>query len=78
MMHQAMHQRVCYRPALPVHATSEGSTASTPLAQLGTILYHGPVPPAKGDWYGIEWDDPSRGKHSGVYKKTGQRYFQTR
>lgn len=78
MMHQAMHQRVCYRPPLPVHATSEWSTASTPLAQLGTILYHGPVPPAKGDWYGIEWDDPSRGKHSGVYDKTGQRYFETR
>ncbi|GAA5880643.1 hypothetical protein JCM3774_000562 [Rhodotorula dairenensis] len=48
------------------------------LAQLGTILYHGPVPPAKGDWYGIEWDDPARGKHSGVYDKTGQRYFETR
>lgn len=74
MMHQAMHQRVCYRPPLP----AQGSTASTPLAQLGTILYHGPVPPAKGDWYGIEWDDPSRGKHSGVYDKTGQRYFETR
>eukprot|EP00520_Triparma_pacifica_P017840 CAMPEP_0118652108 /NCGR_PEP_ID=MMETSP0785-20121206/11140_1 /TAXON_ID=91992 /ORGANISM="Bolidomonas pacifica, Strain CCMP 1866" /LENGTH=589 /DNA_ID=CAMNT_0006544599 /DNA_START=78 /DNA_END=1845 /DNA_ORIENTATION=+ len=35
---------------------------------LGTVLYVGPVASAKkqGDIYcGIEWDDPSRGKHDG-------------
>ncbi|CAA9998071.1 unnamed protein product, partial [Nesidiocoris tenuis] len=40
----------------------------------GTVMYVGPVPPTKGIWLGIDWDDPSRGKHDGVYD--GQRYFQ--
>ncbi|BES88513.1 CAP-Gly domain [Nesidiocoris tenuis] len=42
----------------------------------GTVMYVGPVPPTKGIWLGIDWDDPSRGKHDGVYD--GQRYFQAR
>ncbi|GAA5982232.1 hypothetical protein JCM10908_004794 [Rhodotorula pacifica] len=73
-----MHQRACYCPPVPVHAAAEASADSAAVTQLGTILYHGPVPPAKGDWYGIEWDDVSRGRHSGVYEKTGKRYFETR
>ncbi|XP_075211361.1 tubulin-binding cofactor E isoform X2 [Lycorma delicatula] len=44
--------------------------------QRGTICYVGLVPPNEGTWIGIDWDDPSRGKHDGVYK--GVRYFTSR
>jgi len=33
----------------------------------GTVLYIGEVPPTKGTWLGVEWDNPSRGKHSGFH-----------
>ncbi|XP_006458003.1 hypothetical protein AGABI2DRAFT_63759 [Agaricus bisporus var. bisporus H97] len=39
----------------------------------GTVRFLGPVAPAPGVWLGIEWDDPSRGKHDG--SKDGIRYF---
>ncbi|KAJ3101220.1 hypothetical protein HDU97_001571 [Phlyctochytrium planicorne] len=51
----------------------------------GTIKYHGVLPPpppgsdepTKGPvWLGVEWDDPTRGKHSGDYK--GIQVFTTR
>ena len=42
----------------------------------GFVLYSGPVPPSKGTWLGVDWDDPLRGKHDGVY--AGTRYFQAR
>ncbi|GAA5993115.1 hypothetical protein JCM5350_007226 [Sporobolomyces pararoseus] len=70
-----MPQRVQYEPPVSNNASSP---TSSPIAQLGSILYRGPVPPTKGEWLGIEWDDPSRGKHSGVHEKTGVRYFETR
>ncbi|KAG8935064.1 hypothetical protein FRC01_009104 [Tulasnella sp. 417] len=38
-----------------------------------TVRYIGPVPPFQGEWLGVEWDDPSRGKHDGT--KDGIRYF---
>ncbi|KAJ5183595.1 hypothetical protein N7492_001211 [Penicillium capsulatum] len=41
--------------------------------QLCTIRYVGNVQGTTGDWLGIEWDDPTRGKHSGEHK--GVRYF---
>ncbi|TPX40833.1 hypothetical protein SeLEV6574_g06383, partial [Synchytrium endobioticum] len=56
--------------------------------QLGTIRFHGSISPSltlpptssrsKPDtlWYGIEWDDPSRGKHSGTHN--GIKYFITK
>ncbi|KAI6166847.1 hypothetical protein EDD17DRAFT_1541543 [Pisolithus thermaeus] len=40
---------------------------------LGTIKYVGAVDGTPGIWYGVEWDDPNRGKHDGV--KDGRRYF---
>ncbi|EIM89769.1 uncharacterized protein STEHIDRAFT_166103 [Stereum hirsutum FP-91666 SS1] len=40
---------------------------------LGTIRYVGEVEGTKGTWLGVEWDDPSRGRHDGV--KDGKRYF---
>ncbi|GAA6051813.1 hypothetical protein JCM3770_004986 [Rhodotorula araucariae] len=69
-----MHTRCCYAP--PRAPSSACTAPSSP--QLGTILYSGPVPPTKGLWYGVEWDDPVRGRHSGVYEKTGERFFETR
>ncbi|ERF70687.1 hypothetical protein EPUS_02553 [Endocarpon pusillum Z07020] len=42
---------------------------------LCTIRYAGPLPDQKGDWLGVEWDDPERGKHDGLYK--GTRLFHT-
>ncbi|OJJ49403.1 hypothetical protein ASPZODRAFT_60614 [Penicilliopsis zonata CBS 506.65] len=44
--------------------------------QLCTIRYVGHVEGTTGDWLGVEWDDPSRGKHSGEHK--GVRYFTCR
>ncbi|KAF3389610.1 Tubulin-specific chaperone E [Penicillium rolfsii] len=41
--------------------------------QLCTIRYVGGVEGTAGDWLGVEWDDPTRGKHSGEHK--GVRYF---
>lgn len=40
---------------------------------LGTVRYAGPVDGTQGLWIGVEWDDPSRGKHSGT--KDGKLYF---
>lgn len=39
----------------------------------GTVRYVGQVHGAQGIWLGVEWDEPSRGKHSG--EKDGRRYF---
>ncbi|TKY89442.1 hypothetical protein EX895_001973 [Sporisorium graminicola] len=43
----------------------------------GTIRYRGPVPPSSGEWLGIEWDEPTRGKHDGT-SADGTRYFHVR
>ncbi|KAK4156918.1 HotDog domain-containing protein [Chaetomidium leptoderma] len=40
---------------------------------LCTVRYVGEVAGATGSWLGVEWDDPSRGKHDGQHK--GVRYF---
>ncbi|KAJ4397248.1 hypothetical protein N0V93_001472 [Gnomoniopsis smithogilvyi] len=40
---------------------------------LCTVRYIGQVSGTTGDWLGVEWDDPSRGKHDGSHK--GTRYF---
>ena len=41
---------------------------------LCTVRYHGSLPGTKGAWLGVEWDDPSGGKHDGTYQ--GTRYFE--
>ena len=41
-----------------------------------TVRYVGPVEDTKGVWLGVEWDDPSRGKHDGSH--SGVRYFECR
>ncbi|CAG0918595.1 unnamed protein product [Notodromas monacha] len=44
---------------------------------FGTVKYVGPVcaDASNATWLGVEWDDPTRGKHDGSIG--GQRYFQT-
>lgn len=42
-------------------------------SHLCTIRYHGPVEGTTGTWLGVEWDDPTRGKHSGSHQ--GTQYF---
>lgn len=34
-----------------------------------TLRYVGPVPPTKGVWLGVEWDDKLRGKHNGTHEE---------
>ncbi|PHH67220.1 hypothetical protein CDD81_2989 [Ophiocordyceps australis] len=40
---------------------------------LCTVRYVGPVAGTTGSWLGVEWDDASRGRHSGSHK--GVSYF---
>ncbi|EXJ58836.1 hypothetical protein A1O7_06266 [Cladophialophora yegresii CBS 114405] len=40
---------------------------------LCTVRHFGPLPNAKGEWLGVEWDDPTRGKHDGQHQ--GRRVF---
>ncbi|KAI1616798.1 hypothetical protein EDD37DRAFT_61316 [Exophiala viscosa] len=35
---------------------------------LCTVRYQGPLPSLKGEWLGVEWDDPTRGKHNGSHE----------
>ncbi|KAF1989515.1 RNI-like protein [Aulographum hederae CBS 113979] len=41
---------------------------------LCSVRYVGEVKGTKGQWLGVEWDDPTRGKHSGEHE--GVRYFE--
>ena len=41
---------------------------------LCTIRYHGSIEGLKGEWLGVEWDDPERGKHHG--DREGVKYFE--
>ncbi|XP_063054035.1 tubulin-specific chaperone E [Engraulis encrasicolus] len=41
--------------------------------EIATVLFVGMVPPTKGLWLGVEWDNPERGKHDGCHE--GVRYF---
>lgn len=40
---------------------------------LCTVRYVGKVEGTTGEWLGVEWDDPTRGKHSGQHQ--GVTYF---
>ncbi|KDQ10603.1 hypothetical protein BOTBODRAFT_57988 [Botryobasidium botryosum FD-172 SS1] len=42
----------------------------------GTVRFVGEVDGSSGIWIGVEWDDPSRGKHGG--SKNGKQYFRCR
>lgn len=41
---------------------------------LCTVRYVGKVQGTTGEWLGVEWDDPVRGKHNG--ERNGVRYFE--
>lgn len=41
---------------------------------LCTVRYKGPLEGTSGEWLGVEWDDPLRGKHNGTHK--GKAIFQ--
>jgi tubulin-specific chaperone E len=41
--------------------------------QLCAIRSVGPVADKPGEWLGVEWDDPTRGKHNGTHN--GVSYF---
>jgi len=45
-------------------------------SNLCTIRYIGAVEDTDKEWLGVEWDEPSRGKHDGSHK--GKRYFKCR
>jgi len=42
-------------------------------SHLGTVRFIGQVDNTTGTWIGVEWDDPTRGRHDGC--KDGKRYF---
>lgn len=42
--------------------------------QLCTVRYVGNIADKPGEWLGVEWDDPQRGKHNGTHQ--GKVYFQ--
>ena len=42
--------------------------------QRATVRYVGLIAGQEGQWIGLEWDDPSRGKHDGT--ANGHQYFQ--
>jgi len=42
-------------------------------SHLCTVRYIGPVQGTQKDWLGVEWDDPTRGKHDGEHQRV--RYF---
>lgn len=41
-----------------------------------TVRFIGTVEGTKGEWLGVEWDEPARGKHNGTHK--GVKYFDCR
>ncbi|KAK8252033.1 hypothetical protein IWZ00DRAFT_260943 [Phyllosticta capitalensis] len=43
-------------------------------SDLCTVRFVGSIQGVKGDWLGVEWDDPTRGKHDGSHN--GVRYFE--
>lgn len=53
-----------------------GSRIYLPSGHFGTVKYYGPLDGTTGLWLGVEWDDPTRGKHDGI--KDGKRYFDCR
>jgi dynactin complex subunit len=45
-------------------------------SHIGIVRFVGQVDNTTGTWIGVEWDDPTRGKHDGY--KNGKRYFSCR
>lgn len=63
-------------PSYPSRVGERVEMVEGELFHLGTILFQGPVPAGSETcWFGIEWDNPARGKHSGVHQDI--HYFTT-
>jgi len=50
-----------------------GDRLSFPPNERCTVQYVGTVDGAEGQWLGVEWDNPTRGKHNGTLN--GHEYF---
>lgn len=66
--YQSLHHICCGNMQLP----SPGIRLRLS-GHLSTVRFVGEVQGTRGTWLGVEWDDPSRGKHDGM--KDGVRYF---
>ncbi|PWN42338.1 RNI-like protein [Ceraceosorus guamensis] len=56
------------RNVSPFHSLALGTRlVHRSTSQRCTLRYVGTIPPTLGQWWGVEWDDPLRGKHSGTY-----------
>eukprot|EP00850_Spirogloea_muscicola_P013325 SM000090S24287 [mRNA] locus=s90:78078:82782:- [translate_table: standard] len=58
-----------FRPGQRVRVAAAAAAAAGDQAHsqyhAATLRYVGPVAGQAGDWLGVDWDDPSRGRHSG-------------
>jgi len=67
-------------PAVPTHPSTSSShgvgdrvETKDDARSRGTVRWVGQVSGRSGTWFGVEWDDASRGKHGGTFE--GRRYF---
>eukprot|EP00850_Spirogloea_muscicola_P010097 SM000058S18527 [mRNA] locus=s58:350391:356348:- [translate_table: standard] len=57
-----------FRPGQRVRVAAAAAAAGDEAQSqyhAATVRYVGPVAGQAGDWLGVDWDDPSRGRHSG-------------
>lgn len=59
---------------VPDYASRVGCRVQTNDGARATVRYVGAVDGQEGEWVGVEWDDPGRGKHDGSHG--GKRYFE--
>jgi dynactin complex subunit len=72
----ALNHRIVYNESvgtIKYIGTIEGTNEGNFLVNLEIIKV---ILLNKDIWYGVEWDDPTRGKHDGLYKQ--KRYFQAK
>eukprot|EP00850_Spirogloea_muscicola_P017736 SM000155S01665 [mRNA] locus=s155:220096:224917:+ [translate_table: standard] len=54
-----------FRPGQRVRVAAAATGDGSQSHHAATVRYVGPVAGQAGDWLGVDWDDPSRGRHSG-------------
>ena len=59
---------------VPEYANKVGCRIETNDGARAVVRYVGAVEGTEGEWIGVEWDDPTRGKHDGSHG--GKRYFE--
>ncbi|XP_054635686.1 tubulin-specific chaperone E isoform X3 [Dunckerocampus dactyliophorus] len=60
-------------PEVPENAVGRRVSCN---GERATVRFVGVVPPTAGLWLGVEWDEPTRGKHDGCHE--GVQYFTCR